>query len=153
MDTSALDRHSKAFPPRNAKSARSAISNGKRLLPGIDNRSPWVRRCRDIMSDLTSDRGGVSELSAAEASLIRRSAVLSVELEALEVRFATDGQASANDLDLYGRTTGNLRRCLETLGIHRRARSINAKSLADILAELDAEKAAAAITIENEAAE
>jgi hypothetical protein len=151
MDTSALDRHSKAFPPRNAKSARSAISNGKRLLPGIDNRSPWVRRCRDIIADLTSDRGGVSELSAAEASLIRRAATLSVELEALEVRFATDGQANGNDLDLYARASGGLRRILETLGIHRRARSINAKSLDDVLAELD-DREKAAVTIENDEA-
>ncbi|MGC1561935.1 MAG: hypothetical protein WA820_19095, partial [Bradyrhizobium sp.] len=91
-----------------------------------------------------------SELSAAEASLIRRAATMSVELEALEKKFATDGQASANDLDLYGRTTGNLRRVLETLGIHRRARSINARPLDEIIAELDREQP---VTIENEAAE
>ena len=134
--------------PRSAN--KSAVSNGTRLLPGIDNRGPWVRRCKDIMADLTSDRGGVSELSAAEASLIRRAATMSVELEALEKKFATDGQASANDLDLYGRTTGNLRRVLETLGIHRRARSINARPLDEIIAELDREQP---VTIENEAAE
>jgi hypothetical protein len=140
--------------PRSPRSAqKSAVTNGTRLLPGIDGRGQWIRRCKDIIADLTSDRGGVSELSAAEASLIRRAATMSVELEALEARFAEAGQASAADLDLYGRTTGNLRRVLETLGIHRRARTVGAKSLADILAELDAEKAAAAVTIENEAAE
>jgi hypothetical protein len=144
FDTSSNSR----LGPRSRQ--KSAVTNGTRLLPGIDNRGPWVRRCRDIMADLTSDRGGVSELSAAEASLIRRAATMSVELEALEVRFATDGQASANDLDLYGRTTGNLRRVLETLGIHRRARSINARPLDEIIAELDREQP---VTIENEAAE
>ena len=133
---------------------KSAITNGSRLIVGTDNRGPWVRRCKDIMIDLTNDRGGPSEVSAVEASLIRRAATLSVELEALEKRFAEAGQATDRDLDLYGRTSGNLRRIFETLGIQRRARSINARSLDDIIAELDAEKAeAAATTIENEAAE
>jgi hypothetical protein len=83
-------------------SQKSAITNGTKLLPGnVDNRSPWVRRCRDIMENLTSDRGGASEVTAAEASIIRRAAVLSVELESMETTFAKDGQASGNALDLY----------------------------------------------------
>jgi hypothetical protein len=56
--------------------------------------------------------------------LIRRSAVLSVELEALEARFAEAGQASERDLDLYARTCGNLRRLLETVGLERRPRQV-----------------------------
>jgi hypothetical protein len=151
MASSADQAASVTRPTRSRQ--KSAITNGTRLLPGTDNRGPWVRRAKDIMADLTSDKGGVTELSAAEASLIRRAATLSVELESLEAKFAEAGQASDRDLDLYGRTSGNLRRILETLGIHRRARTVNTKSLADILAELDAEKAAAAVTIENEAAE
>jgi hypothetical protein len=50
--------------------------------------------------------------------------VLSVELEALEQKFALAGEASPHQLDLYARTAGNLRRLLETLGITRRARDI-----------------------------
>jgi hypothetical protein len=53
------------------------------------------------MENLTSDRGGASEVTAAEASIIRRAAVLSVELESMETTFAKDGQASGNALDLY----------------------------------------------------
>ena len=148
-----FDTGSSSQPPRSPRSRqKSAVTNGTRLLPNTDNRGPWIRRCKDIIADLTSDRGGVSELSAAEASLIRRAATLSVECELLEAKFAEAGQASDRDLDLYGRTSGNLRRIFETLGIHRRARSINARPLDDIIAELDAEKAAAA-TIEGEAAE
>lgn len=136
-------------PPRSRQ--KSAVTNGTRLLPGTDNRGPWVRRCRDIMAELTSDRGGAAEVTAAEASLIRRAAVLSVELEALEVKFAEAGQASDRDLDLYGRTSGNLRRILETLGINRSAKTVTVKPLDDILAEMDRNKAAA--VIESEAAE
>jgi hypothetical protein len=63
------------------------------------------------------------DCSAAERSIIRRVAVLSVELEQLEQKFAINGEASPNQLDLYGRSVGNLRRCLELL-IGRRARDI-----------------------------
>jgi hypothetical protein len=126
-------------PARSAQ--KSAVSNGTRLLPGTDNRSPWVRRCKDIMDDLTSDRGGVAEVTSAEASIIRRCAVLSVELEALEVKFAEAGQATAATLDLYSRIAGNLRRMLETLGLKRVPRDVT--PLSEIIARLDREKAAA----------
>jgi hypothetical protein len=71
-----------------------------------------------------SDLGGVDNSSAAERSLIRRAAVLTTELEMLEARFAAAGQASSEDLDLYQRTAGNLRRLLEAIGLQRRARNI-----------------------------
>jgi hypothetical protein len=101
---------------------RSRVTNG-RLLPG-DNRGIWVRRCKDLIELHLSDLGGEANCSAAEKSLIRRVAVLSVELEQLEQKFAIAGEASPNQLDLYGRSAGNLRRILETLGLERRARDI-----------------------------
>ena len=58
---------------------RSRITNG-RLLPG-DNRGSWARRCRDLISEHLSDLGGEDNTSAAEQSLVRRAAVLTVELE------------------------------------------------------------------------
>ena len=65
------------------------------------------------------DLGGEDSASAAERSIIRRACVLTVELEQLEVRFATAGQSSPEDLDLYQRTAGGLRRLLEAIGIQR----------------------------------
>ena len=103
---------------------RSRVSNGKVLIPGLDQRSPWIRRCRDIISDHTSDLGGTDNCSAAERSIVRRASVMTVELELLEARFALAGQASANDLDLYQRTAANLRRLLEAVGIQRRPRDV-----------------------------
>jgi hypothetical protein len=50
--------------------------------------------------------------------------VLECELERLEVAFATSGAASDDALDLYQRTSGGLRRLLETLGLKRRPRTI-----------------------------
>ena len=72
-------------------------------------------------------------MSAAERSIIRRASVLTVELERMEAKFATAGEASERDLDLYQRTAGNLRRLLEAIGLQRRSRDVT-PSLASYLA-------------------
>ncbi len=103
---------------------RSRITNGSALLPGVDGRSTWVRRCRDLIELHTSDLGGTEAISEAERSIIRRASVITTELEQLERRFALAGQATALDLDLYQRCAGNLRRLLEAVGLQRRARPV-----------------------------
>jgi hypothetical protein len=122
---------------RDPKYSRSAISNGSTLLPGVDGRSTWVRRCRDIIASHLSDMRGPDNTSAAERSLIRRAATLTVELERLEAKFATAGEANDSDLDLYQRGAGNLRRLLEAVGIQRRSKPV--QSLRDYLASLPPE--------------
>jgi hypothetical protein len=113
---------------------RSAVSNGSRLLVGIDGRNAWVRRCKDILREHLVDLGGADNASAAERSIVRRAAVLTTELEHLEARFALAGEASADDLDIYQRVANSLRRLLEAVGLQRRAREIG-PSLSDILRE------------------
>jgi hypothetical protein len=113
---------------------KSRITNGTKLLPGIDGRSPWVRRCKDLIAAHLSDLGGETNTSAAERSIVRRAAVLTTELELLEAKFAAAGQASSDDLDLYARTSGNLRRLLEAIGLQRRARDIG-PTLGELLRE------------------
>ena len=110
---------------------RSAIANGK-LLPGIDQRNTWVRRARELIADHISDCGGEDNTSTAERSIIRRAAVITVELERLELKFAQAGEASADDLDLYIRASGNMRRLLEAVGLQRRARDVG-PTLGDLL--------------------
>jgi hypothetical protein len=109
---------------------RSALTNGRRLLAGVDGRSPWVRRCKDIIRAHLVDLGGEDNASAAERSIIRRVAVLTTELERLEVRFALANEASAEDLDLYQRTANSLRRLLEAVGLQRRSRDVTPDPLA-----------------------
>ncbi len=121
MNTHA-DSHAEVAPKPNG---RSRVTNGSALLPGgVDGRSVWVRRCRDLIELHTNDLGGPGAVSVAEACLVRRAAVLTTELEQLERRFALAGQAAAQDLDLYQRTAGNLRRLLEAVGLQRRARPV-----------------------------
>ncbi len=68
---------------------------------------------------------GNAMVSEAERSICRRAAVLTTELELLEARFAQSGEgASAKELDLYQRASGNLRRLLESIGLRRRQRDV-----------------------------
>jgi hypothetical protein len=117
------------------RSGRSRITNGSKLLPGVDGRSPWVRRAKDIISAHLSDLGGEDNTSAAERSIIRRAAVLTVELERLEAKFALAGEASAEELDVYSRIASALRRLLEAIGLQRRPKNVT-PSLGDYLASL-----------------
>jgi hypothetical protein len=94
------------------------------LLPGIDGRSMWVRRAKELIDSHTTALGGVDNISPAESALVRRSAVLIVELERLERIFALAGQADADSLDLYARVAGNLRRLLEAVGLKRVPRDV-----------------------------
>jgi hypothetical protein len=72
-------------------------------------------------------------ISAAERSICRRAAVLTVELELLEMRFARSSTgATPADLDLYSRTTNTLRRLFEAIGIDRRSKIIGS-TLSDYL--------------------
>jgi hypothetical protein len=112
---------------------RSRVTNGSALLPGVDGRTAWARRLRDVMELHINDLGGSSVVSEAERSIVRRAAALTVELERLEASFAVAGGASGDDLDLYQRTAGNLRRLLESVGLERRARDIT-PSLTEYLA-------------------
>ena len=109
---------------------RTKVANGSELLPGVDGRSLWVKRCRELIDEHTLDLGGLDNTSAAERSIFRRASVLTVELEHLEVLFATAGQAAPDALDLYQRTAANLRRLFEAIGFKRRAREVNAPSVA-----------------------
>src|SRR5262249_48012789 len=105
LDNSPCDRPA-ITRPKNPQKSR--ITNGSALLPGVDGRSPWVRRCKDIIAAHLSDLGGEDNTSAAERSIIRRASTLTVELERLEAKFATAGEASEYDLDLYQRMTNTL---------------------------------------------
>ena len=113
---------------------RSRVANGSALLSGVDGRSPWVRRAKEIIADHLSDLGGIDNCSAAERSIVRRASTLTVELERLEARFATAGEADTADLEVYQRCANSLRRLLEAVGLQRRSRDVT-PSLSDILAQ------------------
>jgi hypothetical protein len=77
--------------------ARSKVTNGY-LLPGVDGRSTWMRRLRDLISLHLADMGGEDAVSEAEKSIIRRACTLTVELERLELVFALAGEAKPEQI-------------------------------------------------------
>jgi len=83
----------------------------------------------------------LDNVSAAERSIIRRAATLTVELERLEAKFALAGEASVQDLDAYQRGANTLKRLLQSVGLQRRARDVG-PTLDQYLAEVAAEDAA-----------
>ena len=78
----------------------------------------------DLIALHVSDLGGDDAISEAERSIVRRACTMTVELERLEAKFATEGEASPQELDLYQRCAGNLRRLLESIGLARRSKDI-----------------------------
>jgi hypothetical protein len=95
-----------------------------------------------LTASLTSDLGGNGQLSEAERQLIRRAAMLSLQAELIEARWAKNGgEASDKSLDSYQRTTGALRRVLRDLGLERRQRDIT-PTLDEYLAESNRKEAA-----------
>lgn len=121
-----MDHPANSPPPFEGRSTtRSRIANGTATLLGAkDERSLYVRRMKEIIAEHVSDLGGIDAISAGEKSLVRRVAVLTVELEKLETRFAEDPSVGERTLDLYNRTAGNLGRLLDRLGLKRRTRDI-----------------------------
>jgi hypothetical protein len=99
------------------------MTNGSVFVPGVDQRSTWIRRARDLIELHTNDLGGSDRLSEAERSIVRRAAVISTELERMEAKFATD-DPSPTALDLYQRLANSLRRLLESVGLERRPRDV-----------------------------
>jgi hypothetical protein len=128
--------------PRSKDPQRSKVANGTQLVPGVNGHSVWVRRAKEIIADSMSDAGGEANTTAAERSLIRRAATLTVECERLEARFATSDQSDPADLDLYQKLSNTLRRLLTSLGLHqRRARNVGAATLSEYLSNRQAEAA------------
>src|SRR3954462_3328424 len=96
--------------------ARSRITNGKIVLPGIDGRTFWPRRFRDLQAQLIWNLGGDDLVSTAKRAIVRRACVLMVELELRELDFVSSAP-SYQHLEQYSRIASNLRRMLEALGL------------------------------------
>ena len=94
-----------------------------------------MRRYRDLLDAHESDLGGSAIITEAERRLVRRAAMLTVQLEMMDARFAqSESEASKTDLDTYQRASNSLRRLLESLGTQRRAKDVG-PSLGDMLRE------------------
>jgi hypothetical protein len=107
---------------------RSAVTNGKVLLKGIDGRAHLSRRYRDILRELEADLG--PDLSVVQMQLARRFAGNSCAAEALEAQICNGEEV---DLVLYNRITVSLSRIANDLGIERKHAKEKAPSLSRYL--------------------
>src|SRR5918912_1550717 len=103
------------------KKFRTGVGNASRVLDGVDGRSHYVRRFREIAAALSSDLSGRDNLCEAELQLVRSAAGLAVLRESLDVRPAKDGPESVK-VPTYALITNTLRRVLVTIGLKRRLR-------------------------------
>jgi hypothetical protein len=100
---------------------RTRITNGSQFLPGIDNRSLWARRCKDIYDGCLA---AMPNATVDQRSHLKRASIIEAKLEYLEAGlFDEDAKASDVDLDLYQRMTGNHRRALAAAGLHQQKQS------------------------------
>ena len=100
---------------------RSAISNGRSLLTGIDARSAPARRYRDVSDAIAQDLGGHNFLTQGQLHLIRSAAGLVVLREHLDAKVLSDERIDTTE---YTRIVNSLRRVLTTLGLDRVPRDV-----------------------------
>lgn len=107
------------------------MSNGKEILPGIDQRSQVARRYHDIASAIAVDQGGADRLSETRLQLVRRFAAAAVLAEQMEARLANGEQIPITEHALLSST---LCRLAQRIGINRVAKNVT-PSLSEILRE------------------
>jgi len=114
--------------------ARSRVTNGQDLLPGIDGRSPMARRYRDIAAALVGDSAGIDQIAEARLQLIRRFSAACVMAEAMEAELVMGKSIDVTEHSLLSST---LVRLASRLGIDRRSKVIGS-TLSDYLYEAEA---------------
>jgi hypothetical protein len=102
-------------------SARSRVSNGKDLLPGVDGRSPLARRYRDIAAALISDMGGIDRCTEARLQLLRRFSAASVMAEAMEADLVN---GKPIDIAEHSLLSSTLVRLAQRIGISRMPKNV-----------------------------
>ena len=117
--------------------AKSRVSNGTEILPGVDGRSLVARRYRDITSAVIADQGGLARMSEARQQLIRRFAAAAVIAEQIEAKLAN---GEAVNIQEHALLSSTLTRLASRIGIDRRMRNIT-PSLQEYLAMKDQEDA------------
>jgi hypothetical protein len=101
--------------------ARSAVTNHKDLLPGLDGRSATARRFRDLVNAFVADMGGLDRCSEVRLGLVRRLAATTVQAEMLEARMVNGDAIDIATLCTLASTTVRLS---QRLGLERRARNV-----------------------------
>ena len=115
-----------------SRTNRSRITNGTRLLAGVDGRSATARRFRDLIVDLVAEVG--DGLSTSEFGLIRQAAAMTLHAELLQASIVRGEAVSADELI---RLSSEARRILASL--RRRGPAKSRSGVAEYLNSLPPE--------------
>ncbi len=96
---------------------RSAITNGKLLPRGFDQRSSAARRFRDLVTAFARELGQGEALSTREAALVKQAAAIVVRIEALQSAIVS---GAAVDDDAIVRLSNTAHRLLSSLASGRK---------------------------------
>lgn len=120
-----LDSHT--LVNRFAKQGRSQVTNGRRLLIGVDARSKHGRRFRDLIAAYTDEIGG--NLSATDQAMVKQAAALSIRAEMMQAEIVNGVAVNPDDMV---RVTSESRRIVETIKTNASARRVEAGSTSDL---------------------
>jgi hypothetical protein len=95
---------------RSSTTNRSAVTNGTKLLVGIDMRSPTARRYRDLVQAYSAEIGG--DLSQTEMAMIKTAAGLAVQAEMMQADIVNGKIVDSDDLI---RLSSEVRRILDAI--------------------------------------
>jgi hypothetical protein len=113
--------------------ARSRVTNGRDVLPGVDGRSTLARRFFDISSAILIDQGGADRCSEARVQLVRRFAAASVLAEEMEAKLAN---GESIDINEHALLCSSLVRLAHRIGINRAPRDVT-PSVEDYVAHIN----------------
>jgi|SRR5665811_1458852 len=108
--------------------ARSQLTNGSQMLPGIDGRSSTARRYRDLVKAYADELGGEASLSETERAMVRQAAAMVVRSEAMQACIV---RGETVDDEEMTRLSNAVTRTLNAL--HRKSRPKPRQNLADYL--------------------
>jgi hypothetical protein len=133
-ESSSADRPS--FVERPSRQ-RSRVTNGSKLIAGVDGRTAEARRFKDVATSLADDLGGAAALTEAQRALVKQAASLVVQSESLQGAMIR-GEAISDEQ--MTRVANALGRTLNRLG--RKRASKKPLSVPEFLAARDARRAA-----------
>jgi hypothetical protein len=120
---------------RSSTTNRSAVTNGSKLLVGIDGRSPTARRFRDLVQAYETEVGG--DLSQTERSMIKTAATLTLTAEMKQAQIVNGEMVDTDDLI---RLSSEVRRILAEIAGKAGKRKPAGPTLSQLLAEHEAEQ-------------
>ena len=116
---------------------RAKVTNGSKMVAGLDGRSAVARRFRDLQISYADDLGGASVLTEAQRTLIAQTATLQVQAERVQAAVL---RGEIVDSEQLTRLANSVARNLVRLGIKRQRR--DTPTLAEYLATSTAGEAA-----------